>query len=180
MISSEFHHFSECQQKYRQYACSLHSTNVFVRWNLNFKILIFPNGFLFTSISCREWNQLTVIRIEAFAGATFRIVYSFCNLVQGNSVGIIWKYHFIFLSSFCTHSIFRKKEEEISSVLGCKNSVQIRICAWINRIEEHQKDLRSSHVNQWISGQSCQTKKCYWSPAGEICENLRKNNVLTH
>lgn len=138
---------------------SVHSSEVIdsTEWSSNLKIIIFPNRLYSRSIC--GWQQLTISMTVAqtLARASLRIVRTY--LSQWNCVGMIGKYHLILLSSLFADSELWEQQEEISSILWGENGVQIRICTWINRIEEHQKDLRSCHINEWVAWENKDREK---------------------
>lgn len=67
-----------------------------------------------------------------------------------------------------------QQREQVAPVLSGQNRVQIRIGARVQRIEEHEQNLRFGHIDERHAGQRGQAEEGNRRPAGEVREHLRR------
>jgi len=60
-----------------------------------------------------------------------------------------------------------------------QQSVQVRVGAGVQRIEEDEENLGVRHVYQWVPCQGSQTEECNRCPAGEVGED-QQSHTLGH
>lgn len=68
-----------------------------------------------------------------------------------------------------------EQREQIAPILSGQDRVQIRIGARVQRIKEHEQNLRFGHIDERHAGQSGQAEEGNWRPARKVREHLREN-----
>lgn len=68
--------------------------------------------------------------------------------------------------SFGAYPVAAEQQKEITPVLLRNECIQIRIGARVERIKEHEQDLRVRDADERVSSHSRKSEERNWSPAG--------------